>query len=139
MPLVDAFTMYTPLVRATSTSVLAGLQRLSLLPIFSGDTSMKKVLVALAATASVSFTFAAVGAPSASAAGKGCVTKSEYKKVTTGMAKAKVHKIFGTKGTKVTLAEGVEGRSYKVCTSSKGGVGILYGDGKVVSKAAKWR
>lgn len=103
---------------------------------------MKKTLTTFVAATVLSLGLGTVGATAAEAAApapKGCVTKAEYKKVKNGMTKAKVHKIFGTKGIRVTNSNGVEGRGYVTCTSRKGGVGVVYSGGKVVSKAAQWR
>jgi len=93
---------------------------------------------------------AEAAAPSASTSAapsvhaKGCVTKAEYRKVKKGMAQSKVHKIFGTKGkvgSRSNLPDGVklEARSYKVCGSKPGGVGVSYTKkpGKSYKLAAK--
>ncbi|MEO9325285.1 hypothetical protein ABFT23_17460 [Nocardioides sp. C4-1] len=91
---------------------------------------------------------ASAAAPSDRAAGKGCVSKAEYRKIKKGMTIAKVKRITGTNGkqvSKTALPGGkfVVGRAYKVCTSKKGGVGIAFtnqtGPYKVASKAAAWR
>jgi hypothetical protein len=107
---------------------------------------IKKTLAATVATAALALAPVAVGASPAQAAEassdvvakKGCVTKKEYKKVKTGMAKAKVHKIFGTAGKREFKRGGGEGRSYQACTSKKGRIGIVYGGNKVAGKAAQW-
>jgi len=93
-------------------------------------------------------TATAAQAPSAQAKNKACVTRAEYKKVKKGMTKAKVAKIFCTKGklsSKHNLPGGqkLEARGYKVCTSKKGGVGISFlnkGKGfKLEYKTVAWK
>ena len=87
-------------------------------------------------------------APSERAAAVGCVTKAEYRKITKGMTIAKVRRVTGTNGKQVSrypLPGGsfVVGRSYKVCTSKRGGVGISFtnetGTYRVASKTVAWR
>jgi hypothetical protein len=87
-------------------------------------------------------------APSERAAGKGCITKKEYRKVKKGMTVAKVRRVTGTNGKQVNkyaLPGGkfVVGRAYKVCTSKRGAVGISFtnqtGTYRVASKAVAWR
>jgi hypothetical protein len=68
---------------------------------------------AVLATAAIS-TFGVVAlAPSASADTAGCVTRSEYRQVQTGMHMKRVHAIFDTRGA----AYGTSGlkRIYRVC------------------------
>lgn len=80
----------------------------------------------------------AVSAATAERAG-GCVTKPEYQKVRKGMAKKKVHNIFGTSGLKVDKIGANEVRGYRVCTSTKGAVALVFTNGKLASKQARWR
>lgn len=105
---------------------------------------------ALAGTAALVPAGAATAeAPSERAAGKGCISKAEYKKIKNGMTMAKVKAITGTGGVQVSktaLPGGkfVIGRAYKVCTSKRGAAGIAYTNQsstsyKVASKSVVWR
>lgn len=90
---------------------------------------------ALAATAAGP---TAVSAAPAERAG-GCVSRPEYQKIRKGMPKAKVHKIFGTAGIKVDKIGANEVRGYRVCTSKKGAVALVFTNGKLASKQARFK
>lgn len=76
-------------------------------------------------------------APAAGAYADRCVTKAEYRQVRPGMAKARVHAIFGTPGNKLGLGLD-EIRRYSTCESG-GFVQVIYSErGRVISKAGSW-
>lgn len=75
--------------------------------------------------------------PAASAHADRCVTKAEYRQVRPGMAKTRVHAIFGTPGYKLGLGLD-EIRRYTTCENG-GFVQVIYnGRGGVISKAGTW-
>ncbi len=104
---------------------------------------------ALVSSAALVPASAATADASSHRAAKGCVSKAEYRKIKNGMTIAKVKRITGTNGKQVSktpLPGGkfVIGRSYKVCTSKRGAVGIAFTNQtsstyKVASKSAVWR
>lgn len=109
---------------------------------------MKKTLAALTAAATLTLAPVAVGASTADAAApavsadssakaKPCVSRAEYRKIKKGMTKTKVHRIFGTAGTRVSKQGRLEARGYQGCPKFSG-IGVAYMDGKVASKAAQW-
>ncbi|QIX25508.1 hypothetical protein ncot_02070 [Nocardioides sp. JQ2195] len=101
------------------------------------------------ASSSASAATTAVSAPVASqvVAQAGCVSKKEFRKVKKGMTKAKVARIFGTKGTLAQRVKDgrrtIESRGYKGCPkySSVGVAFIKKGDGKykLANKLASWQ
>jgi hypothetical protein len=99
----------------------------------------RKILAASAATAAL--LLAAPVAP-ASADTKGCVSKTEYKKVRDGWTISRVSNVFDTKGSQTFSGYGYQSREYKACTSAYGFVNVDFqkknGTWKVESKAAYW-
>lgn len=67
-----------------------------------------------------------------------CVSKAEFRKVTHGMTKTRVHRIFDTAGKQSFVMGGYESREYKTCTSRYGFVYVDYDHKKVDSKSAFW-
>lgn len=108
---------------------------------------MKKRLAALAATAMLAggFTLAAPSVAQADGGGDaassarpgGCVTRGEFRRAKKGMTKARVAKVFGTKGKRAAISSGggytFEIRSYKTCTPY-GAVSIGFENGKLSNK-----
>lgn len=80
---------------------------------------MKKVIASLAAGVVASFGVVAT-APAASADTGTCVTRTEYRQVSRGMTKAKVHRIFDIDGKRQAIARSggyvSEIRNYKTCS-----------------------
>ncbi|MCE0540217.1 hypothetical protein LWF15_32460 [Kineosporia rhizophila] len=103
---------------------------------------MRRILIAtgLAATLALGGATAAEAAPK----NKPCVTLKEFGKVDVGMSKAKVAKIFGTKGTRESLGEESHGytqevRSYKVCKEPTAVVEVTFHSGdKLPSTKVGW-
>jgi hypothetical protein len=99
--------------------------------------------LALAATGALTVVDAAGGA--ASAAG-GCVSKAEYKKAHEGMTKAKIDRVFGTKGHREAGARAGAYRSevwsYRPCTQYSAVSLSFSGQGsgplKMDAKSAVW-
>jgi hypothetical protein len=76
----------------------------------------------LALTGSVALAFAVATVPASASAGESdnrpCVTRGEYRQVTNGMTKDRVHSIFDTSGKQLYINRGQvtnEGREYTVC------------------------
>lgn len=79
----------------------------------------------------------------ASAATPGCVTKAEFHKVTHGMSRKRVKRIFGTDGKQSFFFTGYQSRDYKTCVDPKWSeVSVDYkkrhGVWRVYSKMAIW-
>lgn len=79
----------------------------------------------------------AIAAPAEAATG--CVTQREFAKVKKGMAKAKVHRVFGTKGKRDAIARSggytSEVRSYRSC-AAYGAVAVSFLNGRLAAKSA---
>lgn len=106
---------------------------------------MKKIL-ALAASTTVILGGSAFIAPAAQADTPGCVTRAEYRSVSKGMTKPKVHGIFDTDGRRMSIASSggysSEVRTYKTC-SPYSSVAISWnknpgGVWKLGAKSAVW-
>lgn len=67
-----------------------------------------------------------------------CATKSEYRKIKNGMAKAQVARIIGYGGKKFYRFDIYETREYAACTSDSGFVMVSFERGKVTDKSAVW-
>lgn len=83
-----------------------------------------------------------VSAP-ATAATAGCVTKAEFHKVTHGMSRTRVKRIFGTDGKQSFFYTGYQSRDYKSCFDPKwSSVSVDFrkrsGVWRVSSKMAFW-
>jgi hypothetical protein len=74
--------------------------------------------------------------PAPATAGGGCVSRPEYRRVEVGMRKARVHRIFDTRGEVLDEGSWGEERAYDICPEFKGVcVFVTYDkDNKVVSK-----
>jgi len=73
--------------------------------------------------------------PASATAGGGCVSRPEYRHVDIGMRKARVHRIFDTRGEKIDEGPSFEERAYDVCPGYQGVVVFVqYGDNKVTGK-----
>jgi hypothetical protein len=70
---------------------------------------------------------------SASAAGAGCVTMAEYRRVDVGMRQARVRNIFDTSGRRISSHGRREEYAYDACTAAI--VFVTYRDNLVVSKS----
>jgi hypothetical protein len=99
---------------------------------------MRRALIAVGITATLLFG----GATAADAAPKNkpCVTTTEFGKVTKGMSKAKVAKIFGTKGKQRSVGPDGHGytnevRAYKVCKAPDARVSVTFASGEDLPKA----
>ena len=80
----------------------------------------------------------AVPAP-ATADTPGCVARSEYQQVHTGMAKLHVQRIFDTDGRSVSTARGHDVRVYRACVRPRlAYVSVHFSNGRVVLKFAIW-
>ncbi len=83
-----------------------------------------------------------IGVPMAHADSRGCVTRGEYQRVHDGMRKARVHRIFDTRGRRETasVARGdiFEIRSYRTCRRGAG-VSVHYRNRRVTAKVGIWR
>jgi hypothetical protein len=102
---------------------------------------MRKLVTSLAATA-VMATGVVATAPAASADTLGCVTRTEYSKISKGDTIRKVTRVFDTKGKQTYVGYGYQSRDYRVCGSRYGFVNIDYdrrnGLWYVDSKSAYW-
>lgn len=80
-----------------------------------------------------------VAAPTPAAAADGCVAQSEFAKVKKGFSKAKVARVFGTKGKREAISRGygvtIEIRSYRACTRF-GAVSVSFENGRLSAKSA---
>ena len=108
---------------------------------------MKKHLVRVALFAAMTSPLALVSPASAGTDSPGCVTRAEYRAVSRGMTKTRVHGIFDTAGTRLAISSSggyaAEVRTYKVCRSPYSAVSISFdkqpgGDFKLSAKAAVW-
>ena len=93
---------------------------------------MRRILIATGIAAALALGGAA--AAEAAPKNKPCVTMKEFAKVDVGMSKAKVAKIFGTKGTRESLVPVKHGytqelRSYKVCKEPTATVEVIFHSG----------
>lgn len=80
---------------------------------------------------------------SAQADTAGCVTKSEFRNVSRGMSKTRVHNIFDTSGRQTYFSSGYgtryESREYKACVHPRWSfIDVSFKNGKVDSKSAYW-
>jgi CRISPR/Cas system CMR-associated protein Cmr3 (group 5 of RAMP superfamily) len=102
---------------------------------------LKKILTGFAAAA-VMASGVVASAPAASADTAGCVSKTEYKKVSKGTNMQRVHRIFDTAGRQSYVGYGSQLREYKPCGSRYGFVHITYdkrnGAWYLDSKSAYW-
>lgn len=102
---------------------------------------MKRIVSSLAASAFLAVGVVA-GAPAASADTEGCVTKTEFSKISRGDTIRKVTRVFDTKGKQTYIGYGYQSRDYRVCGSRYGFVNIDYdrrnGLWYVESKSAYW-
>jgi hypothetical protein len=94
---------------------------------------MRRVLVVIGMVVAL----LAGGAVAADAApkNKACVTIDEFSQVKEGMSKAKVAKVFGTKGTRKSIASDRDGvttevRAYKVCKQVSAKVNVTFVSGE---------
>ena len=95
---------------------------------------MRLMLILLFAIGSV---FAAP-AP-ATADTPGCVARSEFRQVHSGMAKLRVQRIFDTDGTSVSKAGGHDVRVYRACVRPRlAFVSVHFSGGQVILKFAVW-
>jgi hypothetical protein len=63
-----------------------------------------------------------------------CVTRSEYRQARFGMTKVRVHRIFGTPGTRVyVVVDNEEKRTYPMCDPSLR-LNVTYIDGRLAYK-----
>ncbi len=86
---------------------------------------MKKLL-SLTVSATVAFGVSMVPTPADASESdtRPCVTRGEYRQVTKGMAKDRVHSIFDTSGKRLFINRGQvtnEGREYPVCGHPRSG------------------
>lgn len=83
--------------------------------------------------------FAAATTPAAAKGSPGCVTSKEFAKVKKGTSKAKVAKIFETKGKREVISRAggyvMEVRSYDACTQF-GVVSVSFDNGALSAKSA---
>jgi hypothetical protein len=84
--------------------------------------------------------------PMTASADSGCVTRTEYRRVHHGYSMGRVHRIFGTRGKKVSEFSGYgyasQMREYDTCGSSWGFVFVSfdreYGTYRLSYKSAYW-
>jgi TRAP-type uncharacterized transport system substrate-binding protein len=102
---------------------------------------MNRALIAVSVTAAL-LTGGAVAADAAQAAPKNkpCVTTTEFGKVHVGQSKAKVAKIFGTKGKRVSVGPDGHGytnevRVYKACKAPNAEVTVTFASGDDLPEA----
>jgi hypothetical protein len=94
---------------------------------------MKKLICALVlAVATVG-----LGAPVAQADTRGCVSRSEFQRVHHRMGKARVHRIFDTRGHRDVRVGRIEIRGYRTC-SRHGAVSVSYRRKRVTAKVGVW-
>ncbi|HEU4354595.1 MAG TPA: hypothetical protein VFT27_03320 [Actinomycetota bacterium] len=74
-------------------------------------------------------------APIPASAVGGCVSRPEFRRVEIGMRKARVHRIFDTRGEIIHLGPHREERAYDVCPRYRGVVFVTYRDSRVVEKS----
>jgi Ni/Co efflux regulator RcnB len=83
-----------------------------------------------------------IGAPTAYADTPRCVTKAEYRRVHDGMRRARVHRIFDTRGHRDAIAGSgptlTEVRGYRTCRRGSA-VSVSYRNRRVTAKFAVWR
>jgi hypothetical protein len=73
--------------------------------------------------------------PAPATAASGCVSRPEYRRVDIGMRKARVHRIFDTRGEVIDQGPNFEERAYDVCPEYQGVVVFVqYEDNKVTGK-----
>jgi hypothetical protein len=74
--------------------------------------------------------------PVAAAADDGCVSRREFRRVDVGMKKARVHRIFDTRGEVIDEGANFEERAYDICPRFEGVVVFVsYEDNSVTSKS----
>lgn len=75
-------------------------------------------------------------APITVSAAGGCVSRPEFRRVEIGMRKARVHRIFDTRGEVIHLGPHREERAYDICPRYRGvAVFVTYRDSRVDEKA----
>ncbi|HEX5949627.1 MAG TPA: hypothetical protein VFZ96_01385 [Actinomycetota bacterium] len=77
-----------------------------------------------------------VSAPVTVSAAGGCVSRPEFRRVEIGMRKARVHRIFDTRGEVIHLGPHREERAYDICRRYRGAVVfVTYRDSRVDEKS----
>lgn len=75
-------------------------------------------------------------APIAASAAGDCVSRPEFRRVEIGMRKARVHRIFDTRGEIIHLGPHREERAYDICPRYRGVVVfVTYRDSRVAEKS----
>jgi len=82
-------------------------------------------------------------APASPANAAGCVTKSEYRQLRSGMSQTQVKNIFGTTGSVLSQSSGygitIVMRTYKTCAPYKyGSISIMFQNNRLDTKSAIW-
>lgn len=74
--------------------------------------------------------------PATVSAAGGCVSRPEFRRVEIGMRKARVHRIFDTRGEVIHLGPHREERAYDICPRYRGAVVfVTYRDNRVDEKS----
>jgi hypothetical protein len=94
-------------------------------------TLIRKILAAVGLVALLGAT-----APVSVSAAGGCVSRPEFRRVEIGMRKARVHRIFDTRGEVIHLGPHREERAYDICPRYRGAVVfVTYRDSRVDEKS----
>jgi hypothetical protein len=72
--------------------------------------------------------------PLSAGAGQGCVSRREYRRVDIGMRKARVHRIFDTRGEVIDEGPNFEERAYDICPRFEGVVVFVSYEGNRVTE-----
>ena len=74
--------------------------------------------------------------PVSATAGGGCVSRPEYRRAEIGMRKARVHRIFDTRGEVIAQGPHREERAYDICRKYEGVVVfVTYKNNRLVTKS----